>query len=145
MSKVAFTIQWNKTRLSKKSDSLCWVSLSVCMQCLICRIWFPNQKMSTKWNLEWTSVYLSKYLVSNVAFTNKWNKIWMFKETVCQFGCNDGCVGSGSQVRRCQKNETWSGQEFVCESVSHFLVKLENKTLLISFTKQHRRPDKTRL
>ena len=35
---------------------------------------------------------------------------------VCQFSCNSGFIGSGSKVRRCQHNGTWSGQEFVCQS-----------------------------
>ena len=48
-----------------------------------------------------------------------------FYDTVCQFECNNGYVGSGSQIRRCQENETWSGDEFVCQSTSHILVMLE--------------------
>ena len=39
-----------------------------------------------------------------------------YYDTVCQFSCNNGYIGSGSQVRRCQHNETWSGQEFTCQS-----------------------------
>ena len=37
-------------------------------------------------------------------------------DTVCQFACNSGYIGSGSQARRCQHNGTWSGQEFTCQS-----------------------------
>ena len=48
-----------------------------------------------------------------------------FYDTVCRFECNNGHVGSGSQIRRCQENETWSGEEFVCQSMSHLLVMLE--------------------
>ena len=48
-----------------------------------------------------------------------------FYDTVCQFECNNGYVGSGSQIRRCQENNTWSGDEFVCQSTSHILVVLE--------------------
>ena len=44
-----------------------------------------------------------------------------FYDTVCQFECNNGYVGSGSQIRRCQENRTWSGEEFVCQSTSHIL------------------------
>ncbi|XP_066030607.1 sushi, von Willebrand factor type A, EGF and pentraxin domain-containing protein 1-like isoform X7 [Pocillopora verrucosa] len=40
-----------------------------------------------------------------------------FYDTVCQFGCNNGYVGSGSQIRRCQENKTWSGEEFVCQKI----------------------------
>ena len=40
----------------------------------------------------------------------------VYYDTVCQFSCNNGFIGSGSQVRRCQHNGTWSGQEFVCQS-----------------------------
>ncbi|RMX59002.1 hypothetical protein pdam_00018171 [Pocillopora damicornis] len=40
-----------------------------------------------------------------------------FYDTVCQFECNNGYVGSGSQIRRCQENKTWSGEEFVCQIV----------------------------
>ena len=47
-----------------------------------------------------------------------------FYDTVCRFRCNNGYVGSGSQIRRCQENKTWSGDEFVCQSTSHILVVL---------------------
>ena len=40
----------------------------------------------------------------------------MYNDTVCQFSCNDGYIGSGSQARRCQKNGTCSGQDFTCQS-----------------------------
>ena len=39
----------------------------------------------------------------------------MYNDTVCQFSCNDGYIGSGSQARRCQHNGTWSGQDFTCQ------------------------------
>ena len=39
-----------------------------------------------------------------------------YNDTVCQFSCNDGYIGSGSQARRCQHNGTWSGQAFTCQS-----------------------------
>ena len=41
----------------------------------------------------------------------------MYYDTVCQFSCNDGYIGSGSQARRCQHNGTWSGQDFSCQSM----------------------------
>ena len=40
----------------------------------------------------------------------------MYYDTVCQFSCNNGYIGSGSQVRRCQHNGIWSGQDFTCQS-----------------------------
>ena len=40
----------------------------------------------------------------------------VYYDTVCQFSCNNGFIGSGSQVRRCQHDGTWSGQEFLCQS-----------------------------
>ncbi|XP_078343005.1 P-selectin-like [Oculina patagonica] len=42
----------------------------------------------------------------------------MYYDTVCQFSCNNGYIGSGSQVRRCQHNGTWSGQDFTCQIVT---------------------------
>ena len=41
----------------------------------------------------------------------------MYYDTVCQFSCNDGYIGSGSQSRRCQQNGTWSGEDFTCQSM----------------------------
>ena len=41
----------------------------------------------------------------------------MYYDTVCQFSCNDGYIGTGSQARRCQHNGTWSGQDFTCQSM----------------------------
>ena len=62
-----------------------------------------------------------------------------FYDTVCQFGCNNGYVGSGSQIRRCQENKTWSGEEFVCQSTSHILVMFENVRLYFFSLEQTRR------
>ncbi|XP_078343001.1 E-selectin-like [Oculina patagonica] len=42
----------------------------------------------------------------------------MYYDTVCQFSCNNGYTGSGSQVRRCQHNGTWSGQDFTCQIIN---------------------------
>ncbi|XP_078384823.1 uncharacterized protein LOC144667307 [Oculina patagonica] len=38
--------------------------------------------------------------------------------TTCQFSCNNGYIGSGSQVRRCQHSGTWSGQDFTCQNIN---------------------------
>lgn len=42
----------------------------------------------------------------------------MYDGTVCHFSCNDGFIGSGSQERRCQRNGTWTGQNFGCQAVA---------------------------
>ena len=47
----------------------------------------------------------------------------VYYNTTCQFSCKDGYVGSGSQVRRCQRNGTWSGQNYSCQSRSSKLGK----------------------
>nr|XP_058968846.1 P-selectin-like [Pocillopora verrucosa] len=41
----------------------------------------------------------------------------LYNGTVCRFTCNNGYVGSGSQVRRCQYDGIWSGQNFVCKTL----------------------------
>ncbi|XP_078343310.1 uncharacterized protein LOC144629026 isoform X3 [Oculina patagonica] len=41
----------------------------------------------------------------------------MYYDTVCQFSCNNGFIGSGSKVRRCQHNGTWSGQDLTCQRI----------------------------
>ena len=64
-----------------------------------------------------------------------------FYDTVCQFGCNNGYVGSGSQIRRCQENKTWSGEEFVCQSTSHILVMFENVRLYFFFLRTDTKKD----
>ena len=50
----------------------------------------------------------------------------VYNGTVCQFSCNDGYIGSGSQARRCQHNGTWSGEDFTCQCRYY---KLGNKNL----------------
>lgn len=40
------------------------------------------------------------------------------RNATCQFSCEDGYVGSGSQVRRCQRNGTWSGQNYSCQKIT---------------------------
>ncbi|KAL9960492.1 hypothetical protein ACROYT_G033960 [Oculina patagonica] len=42
----------------------------------------------------------------------------IYYDTVCQFSCNNGYIGSGSQVRRCQHNGAWSGQDFTCQIIN---------------------------
>ena len=47
----------------------------------------------------------------------------VYYNKTCQFSCEDGYAGSGSQVRRCQRNGTWSGQNYSCQSRSSKLGK----------------------
>ena len=58
----------------------------------------------------------------------------MYYDTVCQFSCNDGYIGSGSQARRCQHNGTWSGQDFTCQGTySSWISVITQKQLQINF------------
>ncbi len=36
--------------------------------------------------------------------------------TECRFSCNNGYTGSGSAVRTCEHDGTWSGNDFTCLS-----------------------------
>ncbi|KAL9960475.1 hypothetical protein ACROYT_G033940 [Oculina patagonica] len=38
--------------------------------------------------------------------------------TECQFSCNNGYTGSGSAVRTCQHDGTWSGNDFTCQIIN---------------------------
>ncbi|KAL9960533.1 hypothetical protein ACROYT_G034005 [Oculina patagonica] len=49
----------------------------------------------------------------------------MYNDTVCQFSCNNGYIGSGSQERRCQHNGTWSGQDFTCQIINCTSLKVD--------------------
>ena len=50
----------------------------------------------------------------------------VYNGSVCQFSCNDGYIGSGSHIRRCQLKGTWSGQDFTCQS-RYYRYKFANK------------------
>ena len=49
----------------------------------------------------------------------------MYYNTVCQFSCNEGYIGSGSQARGCQRNGSWSGQDFTCQSMKYISVAIK--------------------
>ena len=51
---------WSNTWMPRKCKCKLWYSLSVFVQQWLQRLWFSRKKMSTRWNLEWTRVYLSK-------------------------------------------------------------------------------------
>lgn len=38
-----------------------------------------------------------------------------YYNTVCLFSCNAGFIATGSPSRKCLRNGTWSGQEFLCQ------------------------------
>ncbi len=44
--------------------------------------------------------------------------------TECRLSCNNGHIGSGSAVRTCQHNGTWSGNDFTCLSTIFTLFNL---------------------
>ena len=54
-----------------------------------------------------------------------------YNGTVCQFSCNDGYIGSGSQARRCQHDGTWSGQDLTCQS-RYCMYKFANQFFMIT-------------
>ena len=53
----------------------------------------------------------------------------VYNDTVCQFSCNDGYIGSGSKERKCQRNATWSGEDFTCQSMYCNTIQYERKKL----------------
>ncbi|XP_078342997.1 P-selectin-like [Oculina patagonica] len=62
----------------------------------------------------------------------------MYYNTSCQFSCNNGYIGSGSQVRRCQHNGTWSGQDFTCQIINCTSLTVDSSgTLRMSSCKNH--------
>ncbi|KAL9960490.1 hypothetical protein ACROYT_G033958 [Oculina patagonica] len=52
----------------------------------------------------------------------------MYYDTVCQFSCNNGFIGSGSKVRRCQHNGTWSGQDLTCQTCDMAALGMQQST-----------------
>ena len=45
------------------------------------------------------------------------NTTEMLYNTVCRFSCDEGSKASGSMIRRCRENGTWSGVSLVCTGI----------------------------
>ena len=45
----------------------------------------------------------------------------MLYDTVCRFSCKEESEASGSTVRRCTENGTWTGTDLVCTGMTNGL------------------------
>ncbi|PFX24406.1 sushi, von Willebrand factor type A, EGF and pentraxin domain-containing protein 1-like isoform X3 [Stylophora pistillata] len=52
--------------------------------------------------------------------------------TTCTFSCSTGYYGSGSNVRKCLRNSSWSGHEFTCQAVRCGPLKVPLNAVLVT-------------
>ncbi|XP_044183159.1 uncharacterized protein LOC114968057 isoform X2 [Acropora millepora] len=55
-----------------------------------------------------------------------------YYSTVCLFSCNAGFIATGSPSRKCLRNGTWSGQEFLCQGSSCVPLDIPPKAILLT-------------